>query len=62
MQASRKIVQMAVPISKALGLRMFVISNDWAHKRFLAMGVDQYSKALQLVAQEPINGKAIIQL
>lgn len=34
--------QMAVPIAKALGLRVIVTGNARAKERFLAMGVDQY--------------------
>lgn len=34
--------QMAVPIAKALGLRVIVTSNARAKEQFLAMGVDQY--------------------
>lgn len=34
--------QMAVPIAKALGLRVIVTGNARARERFLAMGVDQY--------------------
>ena len=34
--------QMAVPIAKALGLRVIVAGNARAKERFLAMGVDRY--------------------
>lgn len=34
--------QMAVPIAKALGLRVIVTGNDRAREQFVAMGVDQY--------------------
>lgn len=34
--------QMAVPIAKALGLRVIVTGNARAKEQFLAMGVDQY--------------------
>lgn len=34
--------QMAVPIAKALGLRVIVTGNARAEEQFLAMGVDQY--------------------
>lgn len=34
--------QMAVPIAKALGLRVIVTGNARAKKRFLTMGVDRY--------------------
>lgn len=34
--------QMAVPIAKALGLRVIVTGNARAKERFLAMGVDRY--------------------
>lgn len=34
--------QMAVPIAKALGLRVIVTGNDRARERFLDMGVDRY--------------------
>ena len=34
--------QMAVPIAKALGLRVIVTGNERAREQFLAMGVDQY--------------------
>lgn len=34
--------QMAVPIAKALGLRVIVTGNARAREQFLAMGVDQY--------------------
>lgn len=34
--------QMAVPIAKALGLRVLVTGNDRAMERFLAMGVERY--------------------
>lgn len=34
--------QMAVPIAKSLGLRVFVTGNDRAKERFLAMGVERY--------------------
>lgn len=34
--------QMAVPIAKALGLRVIVIGNARAKEQFLAMGVDRY--------------------
>lgn len=40
--ASGSFGQMAVPIAKALGLRVLVTGNDRARERFLAMGVDQY--------------------
>ena len=34
--------QMAVPIAKALGLRVIVTGNAQAKEQFLAMGVDRY--------------------
>ena len=34
--------QMAVPIAKALGLRVIVTGNARAKEQFLAMGVDRY--------------------
>lgn len=34
--------QMAVPIAKALGLRVMMTGNDRAQEQFLAMGVEQY--------------------
>ena len=34
--------QMAVPIARALGLRVLVTGNDRARERFLAMGVERY--------------------
>lgn len=34
--------QMAVPIAKALGLRVIVTGNERVREQFLAMGVDQY--------------------
>lgn len=34
--------QMAVPIAKALGLRVIVTGNPWAKEQFLSMGVDRY--------------------
>lgn len=34
--------QMAVPVAKALGLRVIVTGNERAREQFLAMGVDQY--------------------
>lgn len=40
--ASGSFGQMAVPIAKALGLRVIVTGNDRARERFLAMGVDRY--------------------
>lgn len=40
--ASGSFGQMAVPIAKALGLRVVVTGNNRARERFLAMGVDQY--------------------
>lgn len=40
--ASGSFGQMAVPIAKALGLRVLVTGNDRARERFLSMGVDQY--------------------
>ena len=34
--------QMAVPIAKALGLRVIVTGNPWAKERFCSMGVERY--------------------
>ena len=39
---SGSFVQMAVPIAKAMGLRVIVTGNARAKEQFLAMGVDRY--------------------
>lgn len=48
--------QMAVPIAKALGLRVIVTGNDRAREQFVAMGVDQYIDYKQENYWEIISG------
>lgn len=48
--------QMAVPIAKALGLRVIVTGNTRAREQFLAMGVDRYLDYKQENYWEQLSG------